>query len=81
MAMNMRADFDVFAAELLDQIEAVQALQKALAPVVPAPSEVAAEPSATDVPVLDVEEADRDAWCALAKRVAVPNPFLRGLTG
>jgi len=29
--MNMRADFDTFAAELLDQIEAVQTLSRALA--------------------------------------------------
>lgn len=28
--MNMRADFDTFAAELLDQIEAVQTLSRAL---------------------------------------------------
>jgi hypothetical protein len=29
--MNMRADFDTFAAELLNQIEAVQTLSRALA--------------------------------------------------
>lgn len=29
--MNMRAEFDTFAAELLDQIEAVQTLSRALA--------------------------------------------------
>jgi hypothetical protein len=29
--MNMRADFDTFAAELLDQIDAVQTLSRALA--------------------------------------------------
>jgi hypothetical protein len=58
MAMNMRIDFDVFAAEVLDQIEAVQLLARALTP------------AATDVPIRDVDEEDRDAWRALAARAA-----------
>ena len=48
MAMNMRIDFDVFAAEVLDKIEAVQLLARALAP------------AAADVPMCDVDEEDHD---------------------
>lgn len=65
MAMNMHIEFDVFAANLLDQIEAVQALAQALAPT----RDVAVtKPDSANVPVLDVDEADRDAWRALVRR-------------
>lgn len=82
--MNMRADFDTFAAELLDQIEVFQALSRALA-TTPSPRDTPFDGGRCtrmlDVGVgelhIEIEtlraqlaqaEQDRDAWRAKAER-------------
>jgi len=54
--MNMRADFDTFAAELLDQIEVFQTLSRAIA-AVPAARDPALDSSSdTRKPAVDAGE-------------------------